>query len=351
MMSLQGSLSIERMCRLAGVSRAGFYRQLERSYGVEQDMKLRSEIQSIALQHRRRYGYRRITAELQQRGFQVNGKRVLRLLREDNLLSLRQRKFVVPTQSQPGLEIYLNLARRMKLTGIDQLWVADITYIRLRMEFVYLAVMLDSYSRKAIGWALDRSLTTALILTALQQALRERQPPPGLVHHSDRGLQYASADYVEVLHQHGMLLSMSRAGNPYDNATCESWIKTLKVEEIYGNQYQDLEDLRSHLREFIDQYYNRDRLHSALGYCSPEKFEQQLAETPPSGAAARVSFSGHGAIYQCPGEQPQQRTSQDHSPTHGLDESPAGYSSAGCSPAGPAYASPATRDSRRKGLI
>ena len=160
-------------------------------------------------------------------------------------------------------------------------------------------------------------MTTALILTALQQALRERQPPPGLVHHSDRGLQYASAEYVEVLHHHGMLLSMSRAGNPYDNATCESWIKTLKVEEIYGNQYQDLEDLRSHLREFIEQYYNRDRLHSALGYCSPEKFEQQLAVTQPSGSAASVSFSGHGAIYQCPGEQPRQRTSQGHSPTHG----------------------------------
>ena len=303
MMSLQGSLSIERMCRLAGVSRAGFYRQLERSYGVEQDMKLRSEMQGIALQHRRRYGYRRITAELQQRGFQVNGKRVLRLLREDNLLSLRQRKFVVTTQSQPGLEIYLNLARRMKLTGINQLWVADITYIRLRMEFVYLAVMLDSYSRKAIGWALDRSLTTALILTALQQALRERQPPPGLVHHSDRGLQYASAEYVEVLHQHGML-SMSRAGNPYDNATCESWIKTLKVEEIYSNQYQDLEDLRSHLQEFIDQYYNRDRLHSALSYWSPEKFEQQLADTPPFGAAARVSFPGMGQSINAMGSSP-----------------------------------------------
>jgi putative transposase len=351
MMSLQGSLSIERMCRLAGVSRAGFYRQLERREGVEQDLKMRSEMQAIALQHRRRYGYRRITAELQQRGFQVNGKRVLRLLREDNLLSLRQRKFVVTTQSQPGLEIYLNLARRMKLTGINQLWVADITYIRLRMEFVYLAVVLDSYSRKAIGWALDRSLTTALSLVALQQALRERQPSPGLVHHSDRGVQYASAEYVEVLHQHGMLLSMSRAGNPYDNATCESWIKTLKVEEIYCNQYQDLEYLRGHLREFIEQYYNRDRLRSALGYCSPAKFEQQLGEAPASGAAATLSFSGHAAIYPCHGEQSQKSISQVHPPTHGLDELPAGYSSAGCSPAGPAYASPATGDFRRKRLL
>ena len=355
MMSLQGSLSIERMCRLAGVSRAGFYRQLELSCGVKQDMELRSEMQRIALQHRRRYGYRRITAELQQRGFQVNGKRVLRLLREDNLLSLRQRKFVVTTHAQPGLEIYLNLARRMQLTGVDQLWVADITYIRLRAEFVYLAVMLDAYSRKAIGWALDSSLTTALILAALQQALQERQPPPGLVHHSDRGLQYASAEYVEVLQRHGILLSMSR-GNPYDNATCESWIKTLKVEEIYGNQYQDLEDLRSQLREFIEQYYNRERLHSALGYCSPEKFEQQLAVRPPPspGPAARVSFSGHGQSIHAInilGSSLSKSASRDHSPTHGLDELPAGYSSAGCSPAAPAYASPATAHSRRKGLV
>ena len=169
--------------------------------------------------------------------------------------------------------------------------------LRFRSAFFHL-------SKRAVWWLRRGSLTTALILTALQQALRERQPPPGLVHHSDRGLQYASAEYVEVLHQHGMLLSMSRAGNPYDNATCESWIKTLKVEEIYGNQYQDLEDLRSHLREFIDQYYNRDRLHSALSYWSPEKFEQQLADTPPFGAAARVSFPGMGQSINAMGSSP-----------------------------------------------
>jgi putative transposase len=287
MMSLQGRLRIEHMCRLAGVSRAGFYRELEASHGVEQDqdqeMELRSEMQRIALEHRRRYGYRRILWELRKRGFWVNHKRVLRLLREDNLLSLRQRKFVVTTESGHALSVYLNLARRMKLTGINQLWVADITYIRLRTEFVYLAVILDAYSRKVIAWALERTLSRTLILTALRQALAERRPPPGLVHHSDRGVQYASAEYVQVLREHGIELSMSRAGNPYDNATCESWFKTLKVEEIYVNQYQDLEHLREHVQEFIEQYYNRLRLHSALGYRSPEEFEQQLAAGLASG--------------------------------------------------------------------
>jgi putative transposase len=305
-MSLQGSLSIERMCRLAGVSRAGFYRKLEQHFGVEQDMELRSELQSIVLRNRRLYGYRRVQIELQKCGFHVNGKRVLRLMREDNLLSVRQPKFVLTTQSQHRLPVYLNLAKRMQLTGINQLWIADITYIRLRREFVYLAVMLDAYSRKVIGWALDRTMTTALVLTALRQALEQRQPPPGLVHHSDKGVQYASADYVQVLHQHGILLSMSRAGNPYDNATCESWIKTLKVEEIYVNEYQDLEHLRCHVAEFIEPYYNHCRLHSALGYRSPEEFECQLTAAPSSNEsrAAILSFSGHGEIYQCNGEQP-----------------------------------------------
>src|SRR5437764_3624793 len=313
MMSVQGNLSIERMCWLARVSRAGFYRSLEQSYGVQQDMELRAEMQRIGLQNRRRYGYRRVRIELQKGGFYVNHKRVLRLMREDNLLSLRQRKFVVTTDSRHSLQIYLNLARRMKLTGINQLWVADITYIRLQQEFVYLAVILDAYSRKVIGWALDRSMTTALILTALRQALAERQPPPGLVHHSDRGVQYASAEYVQVLQQHGIQLSMSRAGNPYDNATCERWIKTLKVEEIYLHQYQDLEDLRQHLEEFIEQYYNLCRLHSALGYRSPEEFEQQLAEGPASSgaAAAIVSCSRHREIFRGNGELP-----SGHDPTH-----------------------------------
>jgi len=336
MKSRQDTLTVERMCQLAQVSRAGFYRFWEPRQSVEEDMTVRSLIQQIALENKRRYGCWRVKKELEDRGWVVNHKRIARIMREDNLLCLRRRKFVVTTDARHPLQIYLNLARHLKLTGINQLWVADITYIRLPQEFVFMAVILDAFSRKAIGRAVDRSMTTDLILTALRQAIVQRQPGPGLVHHSDRGLQYASAKYVRVLRQHGMEISMSRAGNPYDNATCESFIKTLKVEEIYVNQYRDLEDLRAHLEGFIDQYYNRRRLHSALNYRSPEKFEQELVAASGMSAAAILSFSGHGEIYQCNGEQP-----RGHSPTHCFDESPAGYSWAGCSPAEPACASPA----------
>jgi transposase InsO family protein len=209
----------------------------------------------------------------------VNRKRVIRLMREDNLLAIQPRAFVPTTDSNHDLEVALNLARHMKLTGINQLWVADITYIRLRAEFVYLAVVLDVFSRKVVGWALGRSLKAELAVEALQQAIQQRQPPPGLVHHSDRGVQYACADYVALLRQHGIIPSMSRPGNPYDNAFCESFMKTLKREEIYANSYRDLEDLRANLEVFIEQYYNRLRLHSALQYCSPERFEQQQARS------------------------------------------------------------------------
>jgi putative transposase len=185
---------------------------------------------------------------------------------------------VVTTDSDHELEVYLNLASRMKLTGIDQLWVADITYIRLKVEFVYLAVILDGFSRKVVGWALDRTLASRLAITALEQAIGKRQPPPGLVHHSDRGVQYASEDYIAILEKQGMIPSMSRPANPYDNASCESFIKTLKREEIYANQYDDLEHLRVHIEEFLEQYYNRQRLHSALGYCSPEEFERKTEQ-------------------------------------------------------------------------
>jgi putative transposase len=274
-MPLQGGLTIERMCQLAQVSRAGFYRWLQEPQPVERDMEVRSAIQQIAMEHRRRYGYRRISAELRRRGMPVNHKRVARMMREDNLLAVQPRQFVVTTKSDHKLEVYLNLARRMKLTGIDQLWVADITYIRLGTEFVYLAVILDGFSRKVVGWSLERSLASRLATAALEQAIAARQAPVGLVHHSDRGVQYASAEYVAVLEKHGMIPSMSRPANPYDNASCESFLKTLKREEIYANQYSDLEHLRTNIEEFIEKYYNRQRLHSALGYCSPEEFEQQ----------------------------------------------------------------------------
>jgi putative transposase len=290
-MSLQGSMTVERMCELIRVSRASFYRSLKEQRPAEEETEVRSTIQQIALEHRRRYGYRRICAELRRRGMQVNHKRVLRMMRKDNLLGLRRRRFMVTTHSNHKFEVYLNLARRMKLSGMDQLWVADITYIRLKAEFVYLAVILDAFSRKVVGWALDRTLANRLTISALEQAIAQRRPRPGLVHHSDRGLQYARGEYVAVLEKFGIVGSMSRPANPYDNASCESFMKTLKREEIYANQYENLEHLRTNIEEFIEQYYNRQRLHSALGYRSPEEFERESGLTnPASSQGATVEF-------------------------------------------------------------
>jgi transposase InsO family protein len=343
-MSMQGNLSIERMCYLAQVSRAGFYRSLAEQMPVEEETELRSSIQQIALEHRRRYGYRRITAELRRRGMLVNHKRVSRIMREDNLLAVQPRAFVVTTDSRHELEVYLNLAGRMKLTGINQLWVADITYIRLKAEFVYLAVILDAFSRKIVGWALDRTVSARLPIAALERALAERKPPAGLVHHSDRGVQYASAEYVRVLRDHEMIPSMSRPANPYDNASCESFIKTLKREEIYANAYRDLDHLRANIEEFIDRYYNRCRLHSALGYRSPEEFEQ-AAKTTATPGGATMSFFRHKEIYRydekrrIDGKPP-----ENGSPDHHFDESPTGYSLVGWSPPEPTSASPAEDD-------
>lgn len=342
-MSLQGSLSIERMCQLGQVSRAGFYRSLQGQQPLQEEMELRSTIQQIFVEHRRRYGYRRVTKELQRRGMMVNRKRVERLMKEDNLLAVQPRAFVVTTDSKHELEVYLNLASRMKLTGINQLWVADITYIRLQAEFVYLAVILDRFSRKVVGWALARTLTTRLPKTALEQAIAQRQPLPGLVHHSDRGVQYASHEYLNVLQQHQIIPSMSRPANPYDNASCESFMKTLKREEIYANDYQNLEQLRTNIEAFIDQYYNRCRLHSALGYRPPEEFEQSL-DSPTVAAGATMSFFRHGEDYR-PDDSITGSGPQTAPRTIGSDESPAGYSLASCSPAELASASPATDDS------
>jgi putative transposase len=289
-MFLQGSLRIERMCQLVAVSRRGFYRSLQEQRPTEEAMEVRSVIQQIALEHRRRYGYRRITAELHRRGMQVNHKRVVRIMREDNLLALQPKRFVVTTNSNHRFEVYLNLASRMKLTGIDQLWVADITYIRLKAEFVYLAVILDGFSRRVVGWSLDRTLAARLTIEALERAIEERRPEPGLVHHSDRGFQYACAEYITVLETYWMVPSMSRPANPYDNASCESFMKTLKREEIYTNKYQDLEHLRANIEEFIEEYYNRQRLHSALGYRPPEEFEQQVEGQAESRSATMEFF-------------------------------------------------------------
>jgi transposase InsO family protein len=339
-MPMQGGLSIEQMCRLSSVSRAGFYRSLQERMPVEEDMEVRSAIQQIAVEHRRRYGYRRIAAELRRRGMLVNHKRVARIMREDNLLAVQPKAFVVTTDSRHKLEVYLNLAGRMKLTGVNQLWVADITYIRLHREFVYLAVILDAYSRKVVGWELDRTLAARLVIAALEKAIAERKPVPGLVHHSDRGVQYASDEYVRLLRKQEMIPSMSRPANPYDNASCESFMKTLKCEEIYANQYQDLDDLRTNIETFIDEYYNRQRLHSALGYRPPEEFEQVIQPGAAS-TGATMSFFRHQEIFRSDVDSFKSgETAETASPAHRLDESPAGYSLAGWSPPEPASASP-----------
>jgi len=273
-------MTISRMCELGHVSRAGLYRFNPDREQPDNDLDLRSAIQSIALEFPC-YGRPRITEELKRRGWKVNHKRVARIMREDNLLCLRRKRFVTTTDSRHGLPVYPNLARDMELTRINELWIADITYIRLETEFVYLAVVLDAYSRRVIGWALDRTLEDDLAITALQMAFDQRKPRAGLTHHSDRGVQYASHDYTALLKDHGVTISMSRKGNPYDNAYCESFMKTLKYEEVYRQEYRDLADARASIERFIEKIYNGKRLHSALDYRPPIEFEHSLS-TPPA---------------------------------------------------------------------
>jgi len=280
-------LTIKRMVELGQVSRSGFYRSdAGRAAGPDADMDLRDAIQRVALEWPS-YGRPRITRELRRRGWTVNPKRVYRLMREDNLLCVRKRKFVVTTDSNHTRKVYPNLARQMVLTGVDQLWVADITYIRLQHEFVYLAVILDAYSRRVIGWALDRTLEDDLTLAALRMALARRTIQPGLVHHSDRGSQYASNDYTGLLKDHGIDISMSRKANPWDNAACESFMKTLKYEEVLRNEYRDLNEALISIPDFLEKVYNERRLHSALGYVPPAEFEASLAARNSKDAAPR----------------------------------------------------------------
>lgn len=267
------------MCELVGLSRATYYRHRDEAARpplTPDEMGVRDAIQKIATEWPC-YGSRRIAAELKAQGRRVNRKRVQRIMQEDNLLCLTKRKFVVTTDSAHGLKTYPNLAGSMEVSGLNQLWIADITYIRLEAEFVYLAVILDAYSRRVIGWHLDNTMEESLTLTALRMALVQRPVMAGLVHHSDRGVQYASENYTRLLEEHGITVSMSRKANPWDNAACESFMKTLKHEEVHRTEYQNLAHARRAIGEFLEKVYNERRLHSALQYVSPAEFERGLA--------------------------------------------------------------------------
>ena len=275
MMQREG-FSIQEACRMTELSRAGFYRMYEEHEPRQADVELRDAIHKVVIENRC-YGYRRVWEDLtKKQGWQVNHKRVLRLVREDNLLALRKRRYVLTTDSHHPFAIYPNLVPRLVLNGINQLWVADITYIRLRETFLYLAVILDAHSRKVIGWELGDTLEASLAVAALKRALAERAIEPGIVHHSDRGVQYASHEYVAMLEAHGFLISMSRSGNPYDNAKAESFMKTLKCEEVYLQTYRDREEAQTSIAHFIDEVYNKKRLHSSLGYLPPVEFEAHI---------------------------------------------------------------------------
>lgn len=282
MTGLQGAgsettASVERWCRLADVSRASFYRRWLEVAPRREEAGVRDAIQRLVLANRR-YGYRRIAALLGREGWSANHKRVLRLMREDNLLCLRVRPFVpATTDSRHSWRVVPNLARGMELTGIDQLWVADITYIQLAEEFAYLAIILDAFSRKCIGWALATHLRAELAIEALDMAIAARRPAAGsLIHHSDRGVQYACGEYTARLEAYDITPSMSRVGNPYDNAKAERFMRTLKEEEVDGRAYRDTECARAGIGGFIETVYNKQRLHSALDYLSPQEYEEKL---------------------------------------------------------------------------
>jgi len=274
----ENQFNIYKICSIIGVNRSSFYKWKNQPILRDNNLYLKKEIQGIALEFPF-YGYRRITKELERRSIDINHKKVLRIMKEDNLLCRRKKQFKpVTTQSNHGLKIYPNLIENIKVTGLNQVWVADITYIRLVNEFIYLAAILDIFSRKCIGWALSRDINTLLVLNALEMAISKRRFLRfiNLIHHSDRGVQYASRDYVEMLQQNGIQISMSRSGNPYDNAFAESFNKTIKVEEVYINEYETFEEAYKNIRHFIDLVYNKKRIHSGINYVTPEEFEREV---------------------------------------------------------------------------
>lgn len=266
-------LSITQLCELLEVSRSWYYERDDQADPNEDEIALRDEIEQIILEFPG-YGYRRVTRELARRDWCVNHKRVLRVMREESLLcQIKKRFVVVTTNSRHGFPVYPNVLADFTLSAPDQAWVADFTYIRLRSTFVYLACILDAYSRRCVGWHLSREMNTQMTSRALQMALAERHPHPGFVHHSDRGVQYASHEYIELLQASGAQISMSAVGNPYDNAKAESFFKTLKQEEVYLKEYNSFADAEQNLTTFIGKVYNEKRLHSSLGYLPPAEFE------------------------------------------------------------------------------
>jgi len=270
------ALTLGSACHTLSLPRSTWYRRQKQASSPDPDIDLKDRIQRLALA-KSVYGYRRMTVELQRAGLIVNHKRVLRIMREDNLLCLRKRRFIKTTDSAHGLPVYPHLKIGLVLGGIDQLWVADITYIRLQGEFIFLAVILDAHCRRVVGWALSRRIDTELALAALRMAVKSRSVRPGLIHHSDQGVQYAATEYINLLKENGIQVSMSRRGTPYDNAQAESFMKTLKYEEVYLSDYANLTEARQSIGRFLDQIYNRERLHSKIGYVPPEEFEAGLS--------------------------------------------------------------------------
>lgn len=267
---------LSHLCAALGVNRSWFYARLAEAEADEEAVALRGRIEEIVLECPR-YGYRRVTEQLHREGIPANNKRVLRIMREESLLCRLKKRFVVTTDSNHSHLTYPNLLKSAQITRVDQVWQGDITYIRLPGGFCYLAALIDSYSRFCVGWHLSKDIDTKLTLAALEMALARRQPAAGLIHHSDRGVQYASSEYVMRLQQAQIQISMSAKGNPYDNAKAESFFKSLKAEEVYLKEYQNFAEAQQNIGPFIEAVYNQKRLHSALGYLPPAEFEASLS--------------------------------------------------------------------------